>query len=160
MSALPPGADRLVAMRRRGKVPEDLVLVSLIGRLDYPNLTILAKPQGGYDWRSLTGLDVEVFSSMDVALGPLTTVLSGIAAVVPKSMVLTFPGAARVHCGDWAQVSDFKLFDWVPMGLDMHTYRGSKTLATRLWAELGVRIPIPYTRAAEAFLEVAREGLQ
>ncbi|RKP56381.1 histidine ammonia-lyase [Pararobbsia silviterrae] len=158
MTRYPQNAEPLVAMRQRGEKPESPVLVSLVGKLEFPNLTLIARPSQAYDWRPLVGLDVEVFASHAVPFGELLRALADIAAVVPASMVLTFPRQARVHCGDWTQVSDFRLFDWFPIGVDLVRYPGGGKLASLLWAELGKSLPIPYVAATHAFLAVAQEA--
>ncbi|CAM2142632.1 Histidine ammonia-lyase [Pararobbsia alpina] len=158
MSRLPQNAEPLVAMRQRGEKPEAMVLVSLVGKLDFPNLTLIARSSQAYDWRVLTGLDVEVFASHAVPFDEVLRTLAAIAAVVPASMVLTFPGHARVHCGDWAQISDFRLFDWFPIPVDVMRYRNGSKLSALLWGELGKALPIPYVEATEAFLAVAQEA--
>ncbi len=158
MTRFPQNAEPLIAMRRAGGKPDHPVLVSLVGKLDFPNLTLIARPSQSYDWQPLVGLDVEVFASPLVPFDEVLRALADIAAVVPASIVLTFPGYARVHCGDWAQVNDFRLFDWFPIPVDTMRYHHGAKLAKRLWDALGRSLPIPYVEATHAFLAVAVEA--
>jgi len=157
MTRFPQNAEPLIALRRRGEKPEQPVLVSLVGKLDFPNLTLLARPSQPYDWRPVAGLDVELFASPIVPFEALLRTLGEIASVVPASLVLTFPSHARVHCGDWAEVSDFRLFDWFPIPVDLNRYPQGGKLSQRLWDALGKSLPIPYVEATQAFLTISRE---
>lgn len=60
---LPFGAAEILALRKAGKRPADMVLASLIGPLrGENNPVVIAKPGRSYDWRFLTGLDCLVVS--------------------------------------------------------------------------------------------------
>lgn len=55
---LPYGAAEILALRKSGKRPADMVLVSLVGPLrGENNSVVLAQPGRRYDWRFLTGLE-------------------------------------------------------------------------------------------------------
>ncbi len=58
--ATPVNAAGLIAARNRGKRPAEPVVVSFIGRLDWPNPTVYAEPGRRYDWRFLRDLPVIV----------------------------------------------------------------------------------------------------
>jgi hypothetical protein len=51
-------AQPILAARLRGFRPDEMVMVSLIGRITSPNQTVYAKPDEAYDWRWVRGLDV------------------------------------------------------------------------------------------------------
>ena len=55
---LPYNGQQLVELRKKGKRPADMILVSLIGWLGEINPCVLAKIGRRYDWRFLVGLDV------------------------------------------------------------------------------------------------------
>lgn len=56
---IPHGAAEIVALRKAGKRPADLVLVSLVGPLrGEGNPQVIAKASRHYDWRFLVGLEV------------------------------------------------------------------------------------------------------
>jgi hypothetical protein len=54
-------ADPILAARRRGLKPGEMVMVSLVGRIDSANITVFADPDIAYDWRWVHGLDVCVW---------------------------------------------------------------------------------------------------
>lgn len=60
MVKVPNGAQRIIDLRMRGVVPDDLVIVSLVGPLPDGNPLILADGSD-YDWRFLRGLRVCIF---------------------------------------------------------------------------------------------------
>lgn len=156
----PRNSAELVAMRRRREVPALPVLVTLAGPLSWSNVTLSAVAGERYDWRPLAALDVEVFASHDVPFRDLLATLADIAAVVPKSLVLAFLEGPRVHCGDWRQITDFRLFDWFPMAVGPTHYADATVLARRLFAELGKAIPIPYDEACGLVVQLAHENAQ
>lgn len=60
---LPYGAAEILALRKTGKRPADMVLVSLIGPLrGENNPVVIAHPGRRYDWRFLSGLECLVVS--------------------------------------------------------------------------------------------------
>lgn len=55
---LPYGAADIIAVRKAGKCPADMVLVSLVGALPAEdNPVVVARLGYRYDWRFLTGLE-------------------------------------------------------------------------------------------------------
>lgn len=58
---LPNGAESVIAARKKGMKPAELLIVSLVGKTGEANHTIYANPQGEYDWRWLVGLQVCVY---------------------------------------------------------------------------------------------------
>lgn len=171
MSQLPSNANSLIAMRTGDKpsVPELPVLISFVGPLEFNNLTLLATAGGKYDWHCIGGLEVEVFVSQQMPFSAVLKQLADIAAGVPKTMVLTFTEGPRVHCGEMRTVTDFALFDWFPMVVtperaapDNHirAWTEGKVIEKQLWDEIGRALPIPYEKAMELVVEIARENQQ
>ncbi|KVO84034.1 histidine ammonia-lyase [Burkholderia ubonensis] len=160
MSRLPINGDVLANMRKGGAIPRAAVLVSLVGPLRYSNVTLLADPSECYDWRIVGGLDIEVITSVRVPLSQLLTALAEIAAGVPARMVLTYREGLSVECGEWRQVTDFKVFDWFPMPLAHAAWGESRKLAHRLLAAVGKELPIPYDEALNLVIQLAEEGKQ
>lgn len=156
----PRNAAELVAMRRNGDIPALPVLVSLAGQLSWTNVTLQATAGERYDWRPVAALDVEVFANAAVPFRDLLTTLTDIAAVVPKTMVLSFLEGPRVHCGEWRQITDFRLFDWFPMGIGPSSYLEGAMIAKRIFGELGKSIPIPYDEACDLYVKSALETAQ
>lgn len=160
MSKRPFGVDGLIDLRTSGMVPEHPVLVSLVGKLPYTNLTLLAKAGERYDWHAIAALEVELIASTQVPFSALLATLADIARAVPKRMVLTFTEGPRIECGEMRTLRDFALFDWFPMAIAPICWPQSRHLAKRLWEALGNELPIPYDEAAELIPQVALEELR
>lgn len=156
----PPNSAELVAMRKRGNVPELPVLVTLVGPLSWGNVTLSATPGERYDWRPITALDVEVFAATNVPWGDLLRTLSDIAAAVPETLVLTFREGPRVYCGEAHVVpgQDFALFDWFPMAIAPICWPASHVLARRLFDVLGNTLPNPYDDACGLAMQAVAEA--
>lgn len=159
MDRYPRNAGVLVDMRKGKSVPELPVLISFVGALPaYTNVTLQADAGEPYDWRLVRGLNLEVFASSQTPFAELLRSLADIAAVVPQSMVLSFVEGPRIHCGEWRQITDFRLFDWFPMAIGPSSYLEGAMIARRIFGELGKSIPIPYDEACELFVQVAQEN--
>lgn len=63
---IPFGAQRIIDARQRGMKPAELVLVSLVGRLNENNPTVYADPRREYEWFWARGLQVCIFASTEV----------------------------------------------------------------------------------------------
>lgn len=160
MKRFPKNSPTLTDMRERGEIPALPILVSFIGPLGYNNVTLQGDVSERYDWRPVAALDVEIFASASVEFPKLLRALSDIAEVVPQTMVLTFKEGPRVHCGEWRQIDDFRLFDWFPMAIGPSCYPQGGVIARKILSELGRAIPIPYDEACDLFHKVAREKMQ
>lgn len=58
-----PGAEPIRQARLAGKMPDELIIVSLVGPLESEaNRIVLAHPGTTYDWRMMRGLQVCVFA--------------------------------------------------------------------------------------------------
>lgn len=154
-------------MRTAGEVPALPVLISLIGPLEFTNLTLHADAGTEYDWHLIAALKVEVFASASTPFRKLLSLLAGIAAAVPKHMVLTFIEGPRIDCGDMRTVTDFALFDWFPMVITptcaaperhIRAWNEGKVIEKKLWHELGRALPIPYDKAMDLVVQIAQEG--
>lgn len=55
---LPYNAEQILDLRKKGKRPADMLLVSMIGWLGELNPCVIAQPGRDYDWRFLRGLAV------------------------------------------------------------------------------------------------------
>lgn len=160
MTPMARNAQALIDLRMRGIRPELPILVSLVGPLDFANLTLLAEPKCRYDWRVLGGLEVEVIASVAVPFSRLLRTLADIAAGVPRRMVLTFREGPRIELGEWRQVTDFRVFDWCPMALGGLCWDDARAIASRIFAELGKSIPTPYDEACALVVRAAQETEQ
>jgi hypothetical protein len=162
---MPRNCEQLVAMRKARNVPGLPILVSLVGPLDFNNLTLLADASKDYDWRALTGLEVEVFTAQRVPMHHLIRVLAAIAAVVPSRIILAFNEGPRVDCGESRVVfhpdGDFKIFDWLPMAIGTSAWAPSKSIVRALWkAVASGDIPTPYDQAMTLVEQIAKENRQ
>lgn len=54
-------AEPILTARRRGLKPDEMVMVSLVGRIDTSNISVFADPDIAYDWRWSHRLDVCVW---------------------------------------------------------------------------------------------------
>ena len=63
---LATNAIKIVDLRSRGYRPDEMILVSLVGKIDELNHTVFAMPNLVYDWGWCKGLDVCVFASSGV----------------------------------------------------------------------------------------------
>jgi hypothetical protein len=68
---LPNGAEKVLNARKRGMKPNEMLIVSLIGKTQESNHTIYAAPDGVYDWGWLVGLEVCLFVKPGVFWKPL-----------------------------------------------------------------------------------------
>ena len=157
MKPIARNAEGLIELRQRGLQPELTVLISLVGPLRHENVTLQADPSKSYDWRAIGGLDVEVITSTKVPFARMVRTLVDIAAGVPRRMVLTFVEGPRVECGEWRQVTDFKVFDWCPMAIGGPSWDSSVKLAKTLFGQLGKSIPEPYEEAMALVIKAPGE---
>lgn len=66
MMPLASNALKIVNLRANGYRPDEMIIVSLVGRVDELNHTVFADPRQSYDWRWCRDLDVCVFASSAV----------------------------------------------------------------------------------------------
>jgi len=65
---LPPGAGQILAIRKTGKRPADLVIVSNVGKLPFENPVVTVDGVQDYDWRWLVGLPFVFYGAVDACL--------------------------------------------------------------------------------------------
>ena len=56
-------ANKIVQLRKNGYRPDEMILVSLVGKLDELNHVVYANPKDDYDWTWCQGLDICIFAS-------------------------------------------------------------------------------------------------
>lgn len=59
-------AQPILDARRKGLKPAEMILVSLIGRVNEQNHTVYADPKKEYDWKWARGLRICIYTSPDV----------------------------------------------------------------------------------------------
>lgn len=159
MSQIPKNGDALIAMRKRDSIPALPILVSFIGPLEsFTNTVLEADASKSYDWRLVSALEVEMFVSREIAFADVLRHLAAIAAVVPSRIILTYAEGPRIECGEWRQVTDFKLFDWFPIAIGPDGWPDAVHIVRKLFSELGKSLPIPYDDAHDLVLKIALEG--
>jgi len=63
-----PGSEPIRQARLAGKMPDELIIVSLVGPLPMEsNRIVLANPGATYDWRMMRGLQVCIFAKQKTA---------------------------------------------------------------------------------------------
>jgi hypothetical protein len=78
-------AQPILDARMRGFKPDEMVLVSLVGKINAANHTVHAKPHIAYDWRWVRDLDVCVHVDQQTDWVPA---LKAIASERPKHLSL------------------------------------------------------------------------
>jgi hypothetical protein len=68
---VPNGAQPIIDARKRGFRPAEMLIVSLIGKVDELNHTIYANPKGEYDWRWIVGLDACIYVKPGIDWKPI-----------------------------------------------------------------------------------------
>ncbi len=63
---LATNAQKILDLRKRGYKPDEMILVSLVGRIDELNHTVYAVAKNDYDWSWCRGLDICVYASSSV----------------------------------------------------------------------------------------------
>ena len=88
---LPYGAAEILAARKVGKRPADLLLVSLIGPLrGEGNPVLIAQPGRDYDWRFLVGLQSLIVAETSLPSAQVRSIADNIKAVKPEYLGLWF----------------------------------------------------------------------
>ena len=62
---LPNGAEAILAARKKGMKPGEMLIVSLIGKVNESNHVIYANADAEYDWRWIVGLKVCLYVKQD-----------------------------------------------------------------------------------------------
>lgn len=88
---IPYGAAEILAARKAGKRPADLLLLSTIGPLRGENNPVLIAQLGReYDWRFLVGLQVLVVSESTQPSGQVRAITEAIKAAKPDYLGVWF----------------------------------------------------------------------
>lgn len=82
---IPNGAQPIIAARAKRMRPAEMILVSLIGRINEPNHTIYAQPECDYEWDYLRGLQVCIYATTGI---DWKRTAMGIAKVRPEYLAL------------------------------------------------------------------------
>lgn len=61
----------IVNARKKGYKPGEMILVSLVGRINEPNHTVYANPRNEYEWLWVRGLQICIYTSPDVNWQPV-----------------------------------------------------------------------------------------
>lgn len=89
-NALPYGAAEILALRKSGQRPADMVLVSLVGPLHEINPVVIARSEKPYDWRFLTGLEVLIVAAMSMPAEQVNRVSAALLETRPDFLGLWF----------------------------------------------------------------------
>lgn len=63
---IPAGAQKIIEVRAKGFKPNEMILVSFIGRINEPNHTVYAVPNRDYDWSWVKGLQVCIYATSGI----------------------------------------------------------------------------------------------
>lgn len=63
---IPTNAKKIIDLRKNGYKPDEMILVSIVGKVDEMNHVVYASPKDDYEWGWCAGLDVCVFANSAV----------------------------------------------------------------------------------------------
>ena len=63
---IPTNAGEIILARKRGFKPADLILVSLVGRIDELNHTVYANPENDYEWLWAAQIKICIFAQSGI----------------------------------------------------------------------------------------------
>lgn len=66
MGMIASNAQPILDARRNGMKPNEMILVSLIGRINEPNHTVYANPKKDYEWLWARGLEICIYAAPGV----------------------------------------------------------------------------------------------
>ncbi len=87
---LPYGAAEIVATRKAGKKPADMILISLVGPLREMNPVVVARAEKSYDWRFLTRLEVLIVATTATSKESLARIVESILPHRPEYVGVWF----------------------------------------------------------------------
>jgi hypothetical protein len=74
---LPTGAAEIVKLRRAGRRPAEMIIVSTIGPIDEPNHQVLADKNEKYTWSWVKGIEIMVYADSPAGMrGMLDEILT------------------------------------------------------------------------------------
>lgn len=82
---IPTNAKKIIDLRKNGYKPDEIVIVSIVGKIDELNHIVFANPKDDYDWTWCKGLDVCVFGSSAV---DWKKTVDAISRVAPRFLAL------------------------------------------------------------------------
>ena len=85
MGMIAINAQPILDARRRGLKPAELILVSLVGRINEVNHTVYATANGNYNWQWVRGIAICIFATSAVDWRP---VARSIARARPSHLYL------------------------------------------------------------------------
>ena len=59
-------ANKIIQLRKNGYRPDEMIIISLVGKLDELNHVVYADTKTDYDWSWCRGLDICIFASSGV----------------------------------------------------------------------------------------------
>ena len=65
---IPTNAFKIIELRKKGYKPDEMIIVSLVGKIDELNHVIYADHRKDYDWNFLKGLDVCIFANSSIEI--------------------------------------------------------------------------------------------
>lgn len=71
MGMIAKGAQSILDARTKGMRPAEMILVSLIGRINEPNHTVYANHKAQYEWQWVRGLQICIYTSPEVDWRPI-----------------------------------------------------------------------------------------
>ncbi len=101
---LPYGAAEIIATRKAGKKPADMILISLVGPLREQNPVVVARAEKAYDWRFLTRLEVLIVATTATSKASLARLVESILPHKPAYIGVWFAdrqAGMNVAFGGW-----------------------------------------------------------
>ena len=86
---LPSGAGQILTMRKSGKRPADLVIVSNVGKLPIENPLVVVDGIQEYDWRWIVGLPFILYGTVDLCmLTHLENICETLQGHLPEALLI------------------------------------------------------------------------
>ena len=122
---LPSGASQILALRKSGKRPADMVIVSNVGKLPFDNPIVTVDGTQEYDWRWLVGLPFVFYGTVDLnLLTHLENVCKALKGRLPRSLLIWdvsnnegfsawyLPKAESIHLPQSMWEWEFSFLEW------------------------------------------------
>lgn len=69
-------SQKIINLRKNGYRPDEMILISLVGKIDELNHTVFAVPSIEYDWKWCRELDICVYANSAVIWQPIINSIS------------------------------------------------------------------------------------